>query len=237
MKFLAIDVGNTRLKWALYENPHRQAPLLAHGAEFLDNIDQLAEGVWATLAPPQRMLGCVVAGDAVRRRVEAQMEIWDAAPQWVVSSAAEAGITNGYDFPTRLGADRWVAMIGAWHCALEQGPARPMVVVMVGTAVTVDAIDASGKFLGGLGNAIQPAREGFDVLAFQSGDEGLHQFGADLLRNLLFFAAGQHQIVKILRVARGLHHFDDEADAFVGFLRGGFQQFLKTVAFAEKFLQ
>ncbi len=170
MKFLAIDVGNTRLKWALYENPHRQAPLLAHGAEFLDNIDQLAEGVWATLAPPQRMLGCVVAGDAVRRRVEAQMEIWDAAPQWVVSSAAEAGITNGYDFPTRLGADRWVAMIGAWHCALEQGPARPMVVVMVGTAVTVDAIDASGKFLGGL---ILPGH-GIMLKALESGTAGLH---------------------------------------------------------------
>jgi type III pantothenate kinase len=170
MKFLAVDVGNTRLKWALYEDPHRQAPLLAQGAEFLDNIDKLAEGVWASLAPPQRMLGCVVAGDAVRRRVEAQMEIWDAAPQWVVSSAAEAGITNGYDFPTRLGADRWVAMIGAWHCALAQGPARPMVVVMVGTAVTVDAIDASGKFLGGL---ILPGH-GIMLKALESGTAGLH---------------------------------------------------------------
>jgi hypothetical protein len=42
------------------------------------------------------------------------------------------GLTNGYDHPTRLGADRWVAMIGARHRVLAQGPARPLVVVMVG---------------------------------------------------------------------------------------------------------
>jgi len=170
MKFLAIDVGNTRLKWALYESPHTQAPLLAHGAEFLENIDKLADGPWATLPVPQRMLGCIVAGDHLKRRVEEQMEIWDAAPQWVVASSFEAGLTNGYDFPARLGADRWVAMIGAWHRLLAQGPARPMVLVMVGTAVTVEAVDASGKFLGGI---ILPGH-GIMLRALESGTAGLH---------------------------------------------------------------
>jgi len=170
MTILAIDVGNTRLKWALYPIAHPSAPVLAQGVEFLDNIDKLAEGAWATLAQPQQMLGCIVAGDVVRRRVEEQMEIWDVAAQWVVPSAAEAGLVNGYDHPTRLGADRWVAMIGAWQRALAQGPARPMVVVMVGTAVTVDAIDASGKFLGGL---ILPGH-GIMLRALETGTAGLH---------------------------------------------------------------
>ena len=170
MTFLAIDVGNTRLKWALYETPHPHAPRLAQGAEFLENIDKLAEGGWATLTPPEQMLGCIVAGDAVKRRVKEQMDIWDVEPRWVVSRAAEAGLTNGYDHPTRLGADRWVAMIGAWHRSLAQGPAQPMVVVMVGTAVTVEAIDASGKFLGGL---ILPGH-GIMLRALESGTAGLH---------------------------------------------------------------
>ena len=170
MTFLAIDVGNTRLKWAMYETPHPDAPLLAQGAEFLENIEKLADGAWATLPQPKRMLGCIVAGDAVKRRVQEQMEIWDVAPQWVVSSAAEAGLTNGYDHPTRLGADRWVAMIGAWHLSLAQGAARPMVVVMVGTAVTVEAIDAHGKFLGGI---ILPGH-GIMLRALESGTAGLH---------------------------------------------------------------
>ena len=170
MTFLAIDVGNTRLKWALYETPRPAATLLAQGAEFLDHIDRLSDTAWARLPVPTRMLGCVVAGDAVKRRVEEQMELWDVAPQWVVSSAREAGLTNGYDHPTRLGCDRWVAMIGARHHMLAQGPARPLVVVMVGTAVTVEAIDAEGRFLGGL---ILPGH-GIMLRALESGTAGLH---------------------------------------------------------------
>ena len=57
---------------------------------------------------------------------------------------------NGYDHPTRLGVDRWVALIGARHRILARGAPRPMLVVMVGTAVTVDALDTEGRFLGGL---------------------------------------------------------------------------------------
>ncbi len=126
MTFLAIDIGNTRLKWAQYETARPGARLLAHGAEFLDNIDKLADGVWAELQAPTSMLGCVVAGEAVKRRTEEQLELWDIDPQWVVASADEAGLQNDYDHPTRLGADRWVAMIGAWHRMLAQEkPAAP----------------------------------------------------------------------------------------------------------------
>ncbi len=170
MTFLAIDIGNTRLKWSLYAEPSPGAKLLAHGAEFLENIDKLAEGAWRNLPAPTRMLGCIVAGDAVKRRVHEQMEIWDVVPQWVVASPAEAGITNGYDHPTRLGADRWVAMIGARQRILRAGPERPMVVVMVGTAVTVEAVDTEGKFLGGL---ILPGH-GIMLRALESGTAGLH---------------------------------------------------------------
>ena len=170
MTFLALDIGNTRLKWALYDAPAPYARLLGQGAEFLENIDKLADGPWASLPAPTVMLGCVVAGDAVKRRVEEQMELWDVAPSWVVSSEAEAGLTNGYDFPTRLGADRWIAMIGAHHRMLAQGMAQPMVVVMVGTAVTVEAVDVNGRFLGGL---ILPGH-GIMLRALESGTAGLH---------------------------------------------------------------
>ena len=169
MSFLAIDVGNTRLKWALFDRPHPDATLQAQGAEFLENIDRLSEGVWAELAAPERMLGCIVAGDAVRRRVQEQMELWDVTPQWVVSGQAEAGLINGYDHPTRLGADRWTALIGAhWHVQ-SRALGRPALVVMIGTAVTVDALDPDGTFLGGL---ILPGH-GIMLRALESGTAGL----------------------------------------------------------------
>jgi type III pantothenate kinase len=168
---LAIDIGNTRLKWALHEAPHPGAAVLAQGAEFLEQIDALSEGAWARVAAPHRVLGCSVAADAVRRRVELQLEeLWDVPAQWVHASAAEAGLSNGYDHPARLGADRWVAMIGARQRMLAAGAARPMVVVMVGTAVTVEAVDVQGRFLGGF---ILPGH-GIMLRALESGTAGLH---------------------------------------------------------------
>jgi type III pantothenate kinase len=171
MTFLAVDVGNTRLKWSLFEGPRPGAAVLANGVEFLENIDKMADGAWARLRRPEHMLGCAVAADTVRRRVEEQMEeLWDVPAHWVVAGAAEAGLTNGYDHPTRLGADRWVAMIGAWHRMLAKGPARPLVVVMVGTAVTVEAVDPHGRFLGGF---ILPGH-GIMLRALESGTAGLY---------------------------------------------------------------
>jgi len=150
MTFLAIDIGNTRLKWAQYASPQPGATLLRHGAAFLETIDSLAETEWRSLPAPASMLGCVVAGEGVKRRVEEQLEIWDVEPRWVVSSSQACGVINSYDHPSRLGVDRWVAVIGARHRVLAQGAPRPALVVMVGTAVTVDAIDTNGRFLGGL---------------------------------------------------------------------------------------
>ena len=150
MSFLAVDVGNTRLKWALYAAPLPGAGMMAHGAVFLEAIDELAEGQWRHLPAPASMLGSIVAGEGIRRRTEEQLEIWDVDPRWVVSGASACGVTNGYDHPTRLGVDRWVALIGARHRILARGAPRPILVVMVGTAVTVDALDTQGNFLGGL---------------------------------------------------------------------------------------
>jgi type III pantothenate kinase len=169
MSLFAIDIGNTRLKWALYESARIGEVAIDQGAVFLENIDGLADSEWKGLPHPDTMLGCNVAGDAVRRRVEEQLELWDVATRWVVSSAAAGGITNGYDHPGRLGTDRFVAQIGARQHVLARGPARPCLVVMVGTAVTVDALDADGRFLGGV---ILPGH-GIMLSALQGGTAGL----------------------------------------------------------------
>ncbi len=170
MSFLALDIGNTRLKWALYDAAHPGALMQNSGAVFLETIDQLAEHEWQNLPAPTSMLGSNVAGDAVRRRVEEQLELWDIEPRWTVPGAHAAGVTNGYDHPTRLGADRWAALAGArWHVLQRDGAPRPALVVMVGTAVTVDSLNADGNFIGGL---ILP---GFGLMlrALEQGTAGL----------------------------------------------------------------
>jgi type III pantothenate kinase len=173
MSFLVIDIGNTRLKWGLYAQAHPGAELLAHGAVVLEDIDYLWEVHWKNLMhKPESMLGCVVAGEAIKRRVEEQLiEGWRLTPRWVSASVQGGGVVNGYEHPQRLGADRWAAIIGARQRALRlsiQDP-PPVLAVMVGTAVTVDAVDQYGRFLGGL---ILP---GFGLMyrALESGTAGL----------------------------------------------------------------
>lgn len=155
MSFLVMDIGNTRLKWGLYSASTPGAQYLAGGAVVLEEIDQLAQTQWQSVPKPTHMLGCAVAGDAVKRRVEEQLETWGIRPRWVASRAQAVGVINGYEYPSRLGADRWAAIVGArhrsWGDAARAGrKPSPVVVVMVGTAVTVDAIDGQGHFLGGL---------------------------------------------------------------------------------------
>ena len=60
------------------------------------------------------------------------------------SEREACGVTNSYRQPRRLGVDRWVAMIGA-RAEFE----TTCLVVDAGTAVTLDAIDGSGRHLGG----------------------------------------------------------------------------------------
>lgn len=173
MPFLVIDIGNTRLKWGLYAHAAPGADLLAHGAVVLEDIDALWASHWRHLPhKPRAMLGCVVAGEAIKRRVEEQLvEGWGLAPRWVSSSTLGGGVVNGYEHPQRLGADRWAAIIGARQHALRLAPQDPppVLAVMVGTAVTVDAVDPRGRFLGGL---ILP---GFGLMyrALESGTAGL----------------------------------------------------------------
>jgi hypothetical protein len=83
--------------------------------------------------------------------------------------AIGGGVINGFDHPGRLGTDRFVAQVGArWRC-VARGESGPVLVVMIGTAVTVDAMDADGHFLGGL---ILPGH-GIMLRALEGGTAGL----------------------------------------------------------------
>ena len=113
MSFLVIDIGNTRLKWGLYAEPAPGAALLAHGAVVLEDIDYLWHLYWKNLpSAPTAVLGCVVAGEAIKRRVEEQLsEGWGLRARWVSASLRAGGVTNGYEHPQRLGSDRWAAIM------------------------------------------------------------------------------------------------------------------------------
>lgn len=133
---LCLDSGNTRLKWGLRDGD----AWLAGGA--------LAHAQAAALELPQmpnRLVACNVAGGTGAAAIEALASRHGLAVEWVRAQAAQCGVVNRYDNPDQLGADRWAAMVGAR--ALQPGAC---LVVMCGTATTVDVLDDAGVFQGGL---------------------------------------------------------------------------------------
>ncbi len=145
---VALDAGNTRIKWGVHDG----SAWIAQGALPTADSHQLAQtvGHWPAGAS---VIACNVAGKSVAQAILAALEGRFAAPRWVEASASAGGVINSYDEPQRLGADRWAALIGA-----RARHAGACIVVGMGTATTIDRLDADGVFRGGL---ILP---GFDLM-------------------------------------------------------------------------
>ncbi|MFI4869708.1 MAG: type III pantothenate kinase [Steroidobacterales bacterium] len=149
MKLLLLDVGNSRLKWALLRGRYRRGqPFAAQGAVEIPALRSLAawSRLFKGLGAPDVIWACNVAGVAVERRIRAACQRAGLpAPQFARSQHAAAGVRNAYRDTWRLGADRWVGLIGARH----EHPGRNLCIVGLGTAMTIDLLDALGRHRGG----------------------------------------------------------------------------------------
>ena len=146
---LAIDAGNSRVKWGWFEEADENggwssvaAVSLIEFAASSDHINPFS----ATHENPARIIISNVAGEGAHQLLVNWTRIFEAEPLWVRGEKETCGVRNGYERPEQLGPDRWAALIAAR--ALE--PGRACLVVNAGTATTVDALSAAGEFLGGL---------------------------------------------------------------------------------------
>lgn len=151
MSFLLIDIGNTFFKWGIYaplpaQATTAQSQVREYGRVLLDEIPMVMSD-WRKLPRPDRIVIASVAGTRVVNPVLRALEVWPDAPipNWISSKAQQCGITNGYLNPAALGCDRWAAMIGARALIGE----RAALVVVCGTATTLDMLSTDGRFLGG----------------------------------------------------------------------------------------
>ncbi len=146
---LLVDLGNTRLKWAL-TSPHEWvggfAVPVASG--IMPDFDRL----WGDLAPPNHIMVANVRGaTAAAALMDWCMRRWSVAPRCLDPAQPVPGIVNGYHDPGQLGPDRWAAVIAAQAA----GP-LPAVVVDGGTTITIDVVDQARGYVGG---AILPGLE------------------------------------------------------------------------------
>ncbi len=141
---LVIDVGNTRLKWAwLTSSGLSDQQAVVHRKV---KPDTWTAALFAPSQKASRVLVSNVAGEAMRKLLtRLSRQRFGVKPEFITASHHYQQLTNGYLDPDLLGADRWLAILGAWtrvHTAL--------CVVDAGTAVKVDSVDANGQHLGGL---------------------------------------------------------------------------------------
>lgn len=141
---LLIDMGNTRLKWACFENQQLEigSPLLNVELKHLQ-LKQL----WQNLATPKRFVySCVAVHSLLQQVLAVALELWPSVEIIAVHARAFAfGVSNAYLQPEKLGVDRWLALIATQHLY-----ALPACIVDCGTAITVDVINSQGQHQGGV---------------------------------------------------------------------------------------
>ncbi len=135
-----FDLGNSRFKFAPLQGDRAgEVQAWAHGAEAMDAaaLSALPEGRLAYVAS--------VAAPDLTDRVLATLRARFAQVRVVASAAECAGVRIAYAQPARFGVDRFLALLGA-HAG---GPPQHRLVVGVGTALTLDLLEADGRHHGG----------------------------------------------------------------------------------------
>lgn len=136
---LEIDVGNSELKWRL----------LVAGAVSDRGKTAYREQQYLQALPAvdtvTRIRIASVAGDAWDKRLQAELGArYGRTAEFALVTPVCAGVRCAYAEPGLLGIDRWLAVVAAYQ-RLKQA----VLVVDLGSALTIDLVDAGGVHLGG----------------------------------------------------------------------------------------
>lgn len=142
--FLAIDVGNSSLKFGVYEREklltHFKIPIA--DAQIPENLHRVAV----------QKLNFSISAAAVSSVVpELNLivqtfceNLFNVTPIFIDANT-EIGFPVRYEPPEKLGADRFIAAFAA-----ADKYAKPIIVCDFGTATTIDYVNADGEFCGGI---------------------------------------------------------------------------------------
>ncbi len=146
---MAVDVGNTQTVLGLYEGDELRGQwrLATEAQRTSDELAVVFAGLLDLkglgLAQVSAMIvSSVVPGLTRSYRYLAEDVL--GVPFYLVNSDVETGLKNRYDDPSAVGADRIVNAVAAGH---HYG--FPAIIVDIGTATTVEAVDGEACYLGG----------------------------------------------------------------------------------------
>ena len=142
---LLIDMGNSRLKSAVLGDSGSLLDINATAYEAAKPID-VFKGFVSNHKNITSVTIVSVLGEEFQRQLDDFFLNVPTQLNRAASTASAFGVTNRYREPEKLGSDRFVALVAA----KAQFPATPCIVIDCGTAVTIDALSASGEFCGGV---------------------------------------------------------------------------------------
>lgn len=132
MTIVDIDIGNTFLKWRC--NDHSRGVI---------KLGELDRERWPEAI--ERVRVASVAGENANQRFsEFSKSRWNVVPEFAHTEARRAGVQNSYADPSRMGVDRWLAILSGWHRAQAA-----CWIVDCGSAITIEQIDDQGCHTGG----------------------------------------------------------------------------------------
>ncbi len=136
---LVIDAGNTRTKWALVGNDGKLSDV-----EVCLNVGIAKSLLQQAAQQADKAVIANVAGDSMAQQISQLLAPLET--HFISAKTQACGVINSYH--AALGADRWAALVAAWHINRWT-----TVVVNAGTAITIDALGTStknnGLFFGG----------------------------------------------------------------------------------------
>ncbi len=137
---LLVDIGNSRIKWALSQDWELK--------EFGD-CDYRQASSWPALfeglARPQAVYLASVATEAINRKFQNEVYArWGIETTILQSEKSCCGVHSGYDDAAQMGVDRWAALVAAHHQF-----DTAMVIVDCGSALTIDVLATDGSHRGG----------------------------------------------------------------------------------------
>lgn len=151
--FVAVDIGNTALKFGLFQQQGMQAAPLPEPAQIIglsvDRLDELL--AWLGPVPPCEFSWLI---GSVQRSYCTQLLDWlsrhAAAERATLLTSRDLPMNIDLKRPDMVGIDRLLGAVAANRLRENK---RPAVVIDLGTALKVDWVSAEGAFGGG---AIMP---------------------------------------------------------------------------------
>ncbi|KQC31056.1 type III pantothenate kinase [Flagellimonas eckloniae] len=138
---LVVDIGNTLIKYAVFENRSIIYTQTSESGLFLSKVKELFE------VYPKIEYALISSVGTLERKEQDIISLF--CKVYVLSSSSKVPFKNSYASPQTLGMDR-VALATA---AFYNNPRGNTLVIDVGTCITYDMVNNAGEYIGG---AISP---------------------------------------------------------------------------------